>query len=47
MGGFSGYKHEKEVLLQRSSCFKIISIEPNPTSNGYIIELDLVGKEVC
>ena len=47
MVGVSGYKHEKEVLLQRSSCFKIISIEPNPTSNGYIIELDLVGKEVC
>ena len=40
-------KNEKEVLLQRSSCFKIISIEPSTTSYGYNIELELVGKEKC
>lgn len=37
------YEHEKEVLLQKGSGFKITDIDYNP-SMGYIIKVELIGK---
>ena len=37
------YGHEKEVLLQKGSGFKITDIDYNPRT-GYIIKAELIGR---
>lgn len=45
LGNTSNHPHEKEVLLQRNSGFRICSIKNDPRNNGFIVELTLIGRE--